>query len=84
MAAQPEDHQMEGVENPAQVADKGKGKAAEAMEESADDDSSDESGNEAEVRFQATSYYTRKVANLVVAGCRGYDYLSRSRAFAPR
>lgn len=43
---------MEGVENPAQVADKGKGKAPEAVEESADDDSSDESGNEAEVCFQ--------------------------------
>lgn len=42
---------MEGVENPTQTADKGKGKAPEAMEESADDDSSDESANEAEVRF---------------------------------
>ncbi|KAL5402129.1 hypothetical protein PMIN06_011476 [Paraphaeosphaeria minitans] len=48
MAAQREDHQMEGVDSPAQIADKGKGKATEATEESADDDSSDESGNEAE------------------------------------
>ncbi|KAK3216604.1 hypothetical protein GRF29_1g382401 [Pseudopithomyces chartarum] len=48
MAAQPEDHQMEGVEAPAQVADKGKGKATDTMEESADDDSSDESGDEAQ------------------------------------
>lgn len=53
MAAQPEDHQMEGVEAPAQVADKGKGKAPEAMEESADDDSSDESGDEAQVCTEA-------------------------------
>jgi hypothetical protein len=49
MSAQPEDHQMEGVEQPA-VADKGKGKATETVEESADDDSSDESGPEGEVR----------------------------------
>ncbi|CAI6330093.1 unnamed protein product [Periconia digitata] len=45
MSAQPEDHQMEGVE--AGVTDKGKGKApAENVEESAEDDSSDESGPE--------------------------------------
>ncbi|KAF9732228.1 histone chaperone domain chz [Paraphaeosphaeria minitans] len=48
MAAQREDHQMEGVDSPAQIADKGKAKATEATEESADDDSSDESGNEAD------------------------------------
>ncbi|KAL5381667.1 hypothetical protein PMIN02_010246 [Paraphaeosphaeria minitans] len=52
MAAQREDHQMEGVDSPAQIADKGKAKATEATEESADDDSSDESGNEADVRSQ--------------------------------
>ncbi|PSN68469.1 hypothetical protein BS50DRAFT_573377 [Corynespora cassiicola Philippines] len=47
MSAQPDDHQMEGVENPAPV-DKGKGKAVapDAMEESGDEDSSDESGAE--------------------------------------
>ncbi|KAJ4287550.1 Histone H2A.Z-specific chaperone CHZ1 [Kalmusia sp. IMI 367209] len=45
MSAQSEDHQMEGVENPTQVADKGKGKVPE-LEDSADDDSSDESGVE--------------------------------------
>ena len=40
---------MEGVEAPAQVADKGKGKATDTIEESADDDSSDESGDETQV-----------------------------------
>lgn len=59
MAAQPEDHQMEGVEAPAQVADKGKGKATDTMEESADDDSSDESGDEAQVRFGALTLQPR-------------------------
>ncbi|KAF2688673.1 hypothetical protein K458DRAFT_428199 [Lentithecium fluviatile CBS 122367] len=47
MSAQPEDHQMEGVEQPT-VADKGKGKATEIPEESAEEESSDESGAEGE------------------------------------
>lgn len=59
MAAQPEDHQMEGVEAPAQVADKGKGKATDTMEESADDNSSDESGDEAQVRLSALTLQLR-------------------------
>lgn len=50
---------MEGVEAPAQVADKGKGKATDTMEESADDDSSDESGDEAQVRFGALTLQPR-------------------------
>lgn len=41
---------MEGVDSPAQVADKGKGKAPE-MEEDNEDDSSDESGVEDQVRL---------------------------------
>ncbi|KAI8943442.1 Histone H2A.Z-specific chaperone [Plenodomus lindquistii] len=47
MSAQPENHQMEGVQDPT-TESKGKGKAQEgdAMEESNDDDSSDESGVE--------------------------------------
>ncbi|KAH7073730.1 hypothetical protein BKA63DRAFT_39540 [Paraphoma chrysanthemicola] len=47
MSAQPEDHQMEGVHDPA-TEDKGKGKApeGETVEESMDDDSSDESAAE--------------------------------------
>ena len=50
---------MEGVEAPAQVADKGKGKATEAMEESADDDSSDESGDEVQVCLSTYARHTR-------------------------
>ncbi|KAH9867664.1 Histone H2A.Z-specific chaperone [Plenodomus lingam] len=47
MSAQPENHQMEGVQDPT-TKSKGKGRAQEgdAMEESNDDDSSDESGAE--------------------------------------
>ena len=59
MAAQSEDHQMEGVEAPAQVADKGKGKATDTIEESADDDSSDESGDETQVCPSALTPQTR-------------------------
>lgn len=52
MSAQNDDHQMGGIEESnAATLDKGKGKAPQAMEESADDDSSDESGPEAEVRL---------------------------------
>lgn len=49
MSAQ-EDNQMEGVQDPT-TENKGKGKAPEdnAMEESMDDDSSDESGAEEQV-----------------------------------
>ncbi|KAF1943350.1 hypothetical protein EJ02DRAFT_453457 [Clathrospora elynae] len=47
MSAQPENQQMEGVQNPAtDVKGKGKAQESEAMEESNDDDSSDESGVE--------------------------------------
>jgi hypothetical protein len=48
------DHQMGGVEEHTGAADKGKGKAPQqAVEEAADDDSSDESGiEEVEVRFR--------------------------------
>lgn len=42
---------MEGVENPTEVVGKGKGKAPQAMEESAEEDSSDESGAEDQVRL---------------------------------
>jgi hypothetical protein len=51
MSAQSDNNQMEGVQDPA-VENKGKGKAPEAdtMEESMDDDSSDESGVEDQVR----------------------------------
>lgn len=46
MSAQAEnDHQMEGVQDPTNEG-KGKGKAPDAVEESMDDDSSDESGVE--------------------------------------
>jgi hypothetical protein len=47
MSAQPDNQQMEGVQDPS-TESKGKGKAPEAdtMEESMDDDSSDESGVE--------------------------------------
>ncbi|KAF2796443.1 hypothetical protein K505DRAFT_323320 [Melanomma pulvis-pyrius CBS 109.77] len=46
MADRSTDHAMEDVEHPAGAVDKGKGKAPDAMEESADDDSSDDSGVE--------------------------------------
>jgi len=51
MSAQPDNNQMEGVQDPA-TENKGKGKAAEgeAMQESMDEDSSDESGVEDQVR----------------------------------
>lgn len=51
MSAQPENQQMEGVQDPS-TESKGKGKATnpDAMEESMDDDSSDESGVEDQVR----------------------------------
>ena len=50
MSAQPENQQMEGVQDPAtDVKGKGKAQEGEAMEESMDDDSSDESGAEDQV-----------------------------------
>jgi hypothetical protein len=49
MSAQPENEQMEGVQDPT-TESKGKGKASDdTMEESMDDDSSDESGVEDQV-----------------------------------
>lgn len=52
MSAQPDNQQMEGVQDPAtDVKGKGKAQEGEAMEESMDDDSSDESGAEDQVRF---------------------------------
>jgi hypothetical protein len=42
---------MEGVDQP--VADKGKGKATDVPEESAEEESSDESGAEGEVRVKS-------------------------------
>ncbi|KAF7448089.1 hypothetical protein A1F99_074530 [Pyrenophora tritici-repentis] len=51
MSAQPENNQqMEGVQNPADVKGKGKAQEGETIEESMDDDSSDESGVEDQVR----------------------------------
>ncbi|RYO52666.1 hypothetical protein AA0116_g11530 [Alternaria tenuissima] len=47
MSAQPENQQMEGVQDPAtDVKGKGKAQEGETVEESMDDDSSDESGAE--------------------------------------
>jgi hypothetical protein len=59
MSAQSDNNQMEGVQDPA-VENKGKGKAPEAdtMEESMDDDSSDESGVEDQVRSLYRAWQT--------------------------
>ena len=52
MSARPENQQMEGVQDPAtDVKGKGKAQEGEAMEESMDDDSSDEAGAEDQVRY---------------------------------
>lgn len=51
MSAQQDKQQVEGAQNPA---DKGKGKAP-AVEESMDEDSSDESGGEDQVRLSYSS-----------------------------
>lgn len=51
MADRSTDHAMEDVEHPAGAVDKGKGKAQDTMEESAEDDSSDDSGVEDHVCF---------------------------------
>lgn len=51
MSAQPDNQQMEGVQDPTtDVKGKGKAQEGDAMEESMDDDSSDESGAEDQVR----------------------------------
>lgn len=51
MSAQPDNQQMEGVQDPTtDVKGKGKAQEGEVMEESMDDDSSDESGAEDQVR----------------------------------
>ncbi|EMD59390.1 hypothetical protein GGP41_009255 [Bipolaris sorokiniana] len=50
MSAQPDNQQMEGVQDPTtDVKGKGKAQEGEVMEESMDDDSSDESGAEDQV-----------------------------------
>lgn len=52
MSAQAEDHQMEGVDQATgAAAEKGKAKATDTVEESAEDESSDESGVEDQVRL---------------------------------
>jgi hypothetical protein len=52
MSAQPENQKMEGVQDPAtDVKGKGKAQEGETVEESMDDDSSDESGVEDQVRL---------------------------------
>jgi len=51
MSAQPENTNPQGV----QESDKGKGKEVEMMQESMDEDSSDESGAEEQVRLSARS-----------------------------
>jgi len=72
---------MEGVDQP--VADKGKGKATEVPEESAEEESSDESGAEGEVRANSTLQSPAQTANTIATGRRGYA-TSQSRATTPR
>jgi hypothetical protein len=70
MSAQPDNQQMEGVQDPS-VESKGKGKApeGETMEESMDDDSSDESGVEDQVCSpQITCQIEAQTANLNAPG----------------
>jgi hypothetical protein len=70
MSAQSDNHQMEGVQDPA-TEGKGKGKAPEAdtMEESMDDDSSDESGVEDQVRSPCKALQAEaQIANLIPLG----------------
>ena len=61
MADRSADHNMEDVEQPTSTVDKGKGKAPDVVEESAEDDSSDESGMEDQVCIP--SYPIHAVAN---------------------
>lgn len=52
MSAQQDDNQMEGVQNPtAETKGKGKAPEGEGMQESMDEDSSDESGAEEQACF---------------------------------
>lgn len=70
MSAQPEDQQMEGVQDPT-TESKGKGKAPEAVEESMDDDSSDESGAEDQVCSAFSSLCSSaQIANSSALGWR--------------
>lgn len=75
MAAQSDDHKMEGVEDPTSVVDKGKGKAPQApdaMEESGDDDSSDESGPEDQVSRLPLFKSWARMTDLIAIGWRWY------------
>jgi hypothetical protein len=70
MSAQPENQQMEGVQDPAtDVKGKGKAQEGENMEESMDDDSSDESGAEEQVRlfFAHRSAQTNRKTNTIAS-----------------
>lgn len=64
---------MQGVSDPA-TENKGKGKAPEdnTMEESMDDDSSDESGVEEQVCSLRTARLPGAIANLIAIGRRRY------------
>lgn len=69
MSAQPEDQQMEGVQDT-----KGKGKAAQqdVMEES--EDSSDESAGEDVVCSSPKLLISAQIANKLATGRRTYDH----------
>lgn len=75
MSAQSDNHDMEGVQDPAtDVKGKGRAQEGDVMEESNDDDSSDESGVEDHVRspFPKLSI-SAQTANTATSGRRGYD-----------
>ncbi|OAL01587.1 hypothetical protein IQ06DRAFT_218614 [Phaeosphaeriaceae sp. SRC1lsM3a] len=71
MSAQPENQQMEGVQDPS-TESKGKGKATnpDAMEESMDDDSSDESGVEDQVLEEPDEDNMEEIDTANVVGSR--------------
>lgn len=77
MADQSGDHQMEGVEAPTGAVDKGKGKAPQVpqgMEESGEEDSSDESGAEEQVSpIRRPEVPPAQKANIIATGRRRYD-----------